>query len=338
MAVNKFIIRSFLSCSIFMTFLAQTASASIGEFDQSNPQIDLNLLKATGADKDAQAAIDQPEYVKADKISYIRDDEMIVGVVIGNEERAYPVKILNWHEVINAEYIGQSLKVYYAVTWSPLTNTPIVFDRTVFAEVLEFGVSGLLLNNNLVLYDKTYQGLWSQMLAKGLSGPLSYHRLDILPSEYTTWGQWKKAHPNTRAITLKTGYWKDYNKDPYQRYRHQQKILYPVEHQDKKYFNKRIGLGVSFEGIHKLYFLDRLEKIKDQPALDKIGEVEVKIEKTPAGSWQVFRIDDLPENANRYIASFPVYWFAWKAFFPDTEVYEHRGLDLNFFKEMPFFQ
>lgn len=140
------------------------------------------------------------------------DDEFVIGVVLANDARAYPIRLLSLHEIVNDTIGGHPL----AVTWCPLCFSAVVFDRVMDGRALTFGVSGLLYNNNLVMYDHQTDTLWSQLLGQGVRGALRGRTLGILPSLMTTWGDWKARHPDTRVLSAAaTGRRADEVIDPY---------------------------------------------------------------------------------------------------------------------------
>lgn len=125
------------------------------------------------------------------------DEEMVIGLAINGDVRAYPVRILSNHEIVNDMVGGQPV----AVTWCPLCFSAITFDRVVDGKVHTFGVSGFLYYNNLVMYDHRTNTLWSQMLAQGIKGAQRGQFLAILPSFMSSWGEWKTSHPDTRVLS-----------------------------------------------------------------------------------------------------------------------------------------
>jgi hypothetical protein len=125
------------------------------------------------------------------------DEEMVIGLALNGDVRAYPVRLLSLHEIVNDSVGGQAV----AITWCPLCFSAIVFDRVVDGKELTFGVSGLLYFNNLVMYDHRTNTLWSQMLGEGIKGAYRRERLAILPSAMTSWGDWKSSHPDTRVLS-----------------------------------------------------------------------------------------------------------------------------------------
>lgn len=149
------------------------------------------ILKGEGPRKDGIPSIDKAVFVSAKEASFLKESDYVVGVLLGKQARAYPLKILNWHEIVNDVLAG----IPIAVTRCPLTKSAIVFERKVNSEVLTFGVSGLLYNSNLIFYDRSSNSLWPRLALGAVTGRFSSRNLSVIPSHVTTWRQWKKKHP-----------------------------------------------------------------------------------------------------------------------------------------------
>ena len=141
------------------------------------------------------------------------DDDIVIGVTFSGESRAYPIRILNWHEIANDRVGGTDILVSYC----PLCGTGIVFDSRINGKVHTFGVSGLLYNSDLLMYERGTKesSLWAQILGEAVVGPLTGTKLTVLPSVQTTWGEWKAQHPDTKVLDVNTGYSRDYGRNPY---------------------------------------------------------------------------------------------------------------------------
>src|SRR5206468_3246489 len=161
-------------------------------FDLSKATVRQDEILPGGPPRDGIPAIDQPRFVKPGEASFLREDDRIVGVKVDNEKRAYPLRILAWHEIVNDQIGDRAI----AVTYCPLTGTGIVFDRRVNGRKLTFGVSGLLYQSNLLMYDRETESLWPQVAMKAVSGSQVGAELRWLPSEHTTWRAWREAHPD----------------------------------------------------------------------------------------------------------------------------------------------
>ncbi len=148
-------------------------------------------------ERDYIPAIDDPQFLAADVADdEYEPDELVIGLAINGDVRAYSVPVLSRHEIVNDVVGGQPV----AVTWCPLCFTGIVYTRDVEGSVLNFVVSGLLVHNNLVMVDRETDSLWSQVLGEAIEGPLLGTRLEFIESWFTTWGEWKARHPDTRAL------------------------------------------------------------------------------------------------------------------------------------------
>jgi hypothetical protein len=184
-------------------------------FDLSNCRVPRAQLVAAGFPKDGLPILNYPRALTlagADELThelrekhlgkFIVGKEAVIGVVAGGKPRAYPLRLLTWHEVVNDELGGVPL----AVTYNPLCNAVVVFDRRVAGRVLELGVSGLLYNSNLLLHDRQPEGagesLWSQLLFQAIAGPYAAEpaALTVLPVQVMTWQEWKARHPETTVI------------------------------------------------------------------------------------------------------------------------------------------
>jgi hypothetical protein len=146
--------------------------------------------------------------------SYLRDGDRVIGIVVDGQPLAVPLNILWWHEIVNIQIGDYSL----AVTHCPLTGSSLVFDRGPLNDV-EFGVSGLLYQNNLLMYDRSSgESLWPQMARGARCGPRDGVALAMLPAIEATWAGWKSLHPGTFVVSSETGHSANYRLYPYGRY------------------------------------------------------------------------------------------------------------------------
>ncbi len=229
--------------------------------------------------------------------------------------RAYPVAILNWHEIVNDRIAGEPV----VVTWCPLCGTGIAYRAQVNGEALSFGVSGLLYNSDMLLYDRKTDSLWSQIMRQAVSGPLQGARLEAIPLEHTSWSDWKKRHPRTQVLSTATGYQRDYRHNPYPGYETSRRLSFPVSAVDDRYHPKAWVLGVELDGAYMAYPFEELEKSG------------AAVQDTLAGRDIVVNYDRDNRSATARLAgggllpAVTSYWFAWYAFHPDTGVYRASG-------------
>lgn len=168
-------------------------------------------VRSGGPPKDGIPSVDEPTFVpRADAPEWLNDEEVVFGLVRGDDVKAYPQRVLVWHEICNDVVDGDPV----SVTYCPLTGTAMGFERG----STTFGVSGKLLNSNLVMYDRETDSSWPQMLATAVEGEYEGAQLREFPLRWTTWGAWREAYPETAVLTTDTGYIRSYDRDPYGSY------------------------------------------------------------------------------------------------------------------------
>jgi hypothetical protein len=197
-----------------MVFFASQTPEAISQERTLTPTLNPDYRFVRSVDRDAIPAIDNPEFVPAAEAdAEYRPDELVIGVEFNGDARAYSVPLLSRHEIVN-DTVGRQPIV---VTWCPLCFTSIVYDREVDGRILDFGVSGLLLNNAMVMYDRQTDSLWAHISGEALQGPLMDSQLEFLTSWFTTWEEWKTRHPDTLALfkdgVLVDNYASYYNSD-----------------------------------------------------------------------------------------------------------------------------
>lgn len=196
---------------------------------ESDSRVSLDLLLSGGPPKDGIPSIDEPKFVSAEETSF-EDSELVIGVHINGEARAYPYGILNWHEIVN-DKIGNTP---VSVTLCPLCDTNPVFIRRVNGQETTFGVSGKLFQSCLVMYDRLTDSLWSQPWGLGVVGENVNNSLERVPSQKTTLGQWKKLHPETKVLSEDTGFRRNYFRYPYGTFYTDDTIIFPVRNQENR--------------------------------------------------------------------------------------------------------
>ncbi len=183
--------------------------------DFASRNVSLVEFQSGGPPRDGIPAIDRPQIVQVDTADeWLADREPVILVEHGGRVRVYPIQILIWHEIVNDEIGGTPV----AVTFCPLCNTALVFDRRVAGRTLDFGTTGKLRNSDLVMYDRQTQSWWQQFGGKGLVGRYSGERLKQLPSRIVGWGEAKRTFPTARVLSRETGHSRDYGQNPYAGY------------------------------------------------------------------------------------------------------------------------
>lgn len=266
-------------------------------------------LVSGGSPKDGIPSLTDPPTAPVARADFLKPGDRVIGVTIHGKARAYPLAVLNWHEVIN-DTLGD---VPIAVVYCPLCNSVSVVDRRIDGKTLEFGVSGLLLNSNVVLYDRTDQALWSQVGMEALSGPYAGQSLRHLPWTLTTFGDWRRRHPDGAVVTFDTGYRRNYQRNPYARYLRSPNLMFPVRPLDRRLPLKARVVGVRVNGTTKVYPLHAIAAVDDGRLVDEIGGERIVLAHTGAG----VRVVSAPPDAE----VIHTFWFAWAAFHPETDIY-----------------
>jgi hypothetical protein len=283
------------------------------DFDLTNSEIPSWELIPGGPGKDGIPALTDPDFTLAKKDQWLADDEKVIGITRNGVSKAYPISILNYHEVINDDFNGERV----AVTYSPLCGSAMVYHTEEGAQEWEMAVSGLLYNNNALYYDRNTQSLWSQVFGRAVAGPAAGAQLDLLPSTFTTWGEWKERYPETRLLSTETGYRRNYEMDSYAHYATTDRLMFPLNHSDDRMEMKERVLGVSVDGVFKAYPYRAFSQEEDTVAQDIVNGQTIRIEFLAAP--QAAYVTDMDGNP---LPSASMYWFAWSSFHPETELFD----------------
>jgi hypothetical protein len=178
------------------------------------PTIDLSRLRSGGPPPDGIPSIDEPVFYSAASVDYLSPTSPVLAVEIDGDARAYPLEVVIWHEIVNDTVGG----VPVAVQYCPLCNSATVVDRRIEGRVLEFGVSGLLLNSSLVMYDRQTETLWSHFAGRPLYGLLGEAELVDYPSTIVGFEAWRAANPDGLVLSRRTGFDRSYGQNPYPGY------------------------------------------------------------------------------------------------------------------------
>lgn len=301
---------------LFLISLCAAAYAAdaqrLNGFELDEPLIPAAAIEKGGPPRDGIPSIDSPLFVSASEARFLDPDDRVLGVTQGQKSKAYPVKILNRHEIVNDWFDEKPL----VVTFCPLCGSGVAFSATVDGRELTFGVSGLLYNSDVLLYDRETGSLWSQIAARAVNGPLKGRELTQLPLQHTSWKDWRARHPDTRVLSTQTGFRHiDYDQDPYKRYKNSSRLMFSVSNTDKRLKNKDWVLGVIADGTARAYPFDSL-KIQASPVQDQIGDVAVSIH-FDSENQTATAVD----QNGAALASIQLYWFAWAAFHPETSIW-----------------
>lgn len=309
---NRTLILISVLIAVIAIQLSKIATSNNG-FDLSNAVIPSEQIMQGGPPKDGIPAISNPKLVSADQANHVSAKDRIVGITIKGVSRAYPISILNWHEIVNDEINGQ----HFAITYCPLCGTAVAFDANIDGKVTEFGVSGLLYNSDVLLYDRNTESLWSQISSSAVTGELVGTSLKRIPISHTTWQDWRNKHPDTLVLSDDTGYSRDYARNPYAGYEKSRSLFFAVSNRaPDTYHPKELVVGLEDNGVYKAYPFIELEKHGKPSFTDRINGKKITI------NWDNDnRSVNIFDSNGEEIAGIQGFWFAWFAFHPDTEVF-----------------
>ena len=226
--------------------------------DFTRRTVDLAEIQSGGPPKDGIPAIDRPQFVAVDAAkAWLKPKEPVVALRLQGERRAYPLQILMFHEIVNDEMAGQPV----AVTFCPLCNASIVFDRRVDGRVLDFGTTGRLRKSDLVMYDRQTESWWQQFTGAGIVGRHAGTKLKVLPSEIVAFEDFAAAYPGGKVLSRETGYSRPYGRNPYRGYdRIDQSPFLFSDPVDKRLPPMERVLSVAARGKQRIYPFAVLEK------------------------------------------------------------------------------
>ena len=168
-------------------------------------------IRSGGPPPDGIPAIDAPVLAPAGEIDFLADNEAVLSLEINGDARAYPLQIMTWHELVNDTVGGVPVTISYC----PLCNSSVAYDRNAAGRVLDFGTSGMLYQSSMVMYDRQTQSLWTHFDGHAVIGELIGTQLDFWPMAIVSWAAWRDAHPDGLVLTRETGHHRSYGRNPY---------------------------------------------------------------------------------------------------------------------------
>ena len=311
--------------------------------------IRLDEIRWGGVVQDGIPPLRDPEMIPAAKAKYLDDDNVVFGIEVNGDVRAYPKRILAWHEMFVDEVGGQQVAGVYCT----LCGTVILYNTEFEGVNHEIGTSGFLYRSNKLMYDQATQSLWNTLHGTPVYGPLRGKGIELekMSVVTTTWGEWKRRHPETTVLSLKTGHRRDYGEGvAYRDYFSTDQLMFNTPFEDKRLKNKQEVLALKFPEYPRgqlaisTRFLD-----KNEVYHDKLGPVEFVVFTDQSGANRVYEtkgvsfksydgqetIKDESGNTwtlyeNRLVASngnkldrlpyHRAFWFGWKAAYPNTKL------------------
>lgn len=303
-----------------------------------------------GAGRDAIPAIDNPSFTTASEVTFLDDDELVIGIKVNGELKAYPHRIISYHEVVN-DRIGEEP---VAVTFCPLTGSALAWDRIINGEETTFGVSGFIHKNNLIAFDRLTNNNWSQMLVKSVKGSLIGKSLDTFPLIELNWKYWKSAFPNSKVLNTDTGFRRNYSFYPYGRNYSSDNddIIFPIHEEDDRLDRKSLSHGIFYNSELQVFplgfFSEEIQTVNRTFGGNEVvlvGSISLQLvisysrvvndgtvlkftplqedfpimmEDNEGNKWNVFgECVSGPRAGERLekVPSYNAYWFAWADFF-----------------------
>jgi hypothetical protein len=299
-------------------------------------------------------AIDNPKFEPVAANDWLQPTDLVIGMRVGGVVKAYPHDILDWHEVVNDTAANDP----FSLSYCPLTGSAVAWKSSGSAADPTFGVSGFLYNSNLILLDRQTGSLWSQMLEQSVNGTRIGdfpERMQVIETSLQTW---QTMYPGSQILTTDTGHSRSYGLYPYDNYKTGRRLLFPVTSTDDRLHPKTRVIGIRVGSASKVYQIDgfaaSLQAVNDQvgdQSIVAIGSSQLQLaaiynrqladgtilnftaldgslpqvmQDDEGNVWDIFgtavsgsRSGEQLDMTTSYVAM----WFAWAAFFPDTEIH-----------------
>ena len=304
-----------------------------------------------GVKLDGIPALTNPKLLQADEADYLKPDDRVFGVEINGDARAYPLRIMDWHEMVNDVVGGQPVSLSYCT----LCRTGILFQTTVEDRAFTFGSSGLVFRSNKLMYDHQTESLWKQVTGEPVVGRLANSgiQLKMLPSVVTTWQEWKRRHPQTLVLSTETGYDRDYSlpSGNYANYYASPGTMFPVRQRDDRVPPKTEVFALVVNGEPKAYVLENLRRetilndtlggenlvlvthpetgavrayLRGVRRFQSFGASPDVLQAQDGSAWSVTEEALTGQQSGERlprVAGHLSYWFAWYLFYPRTHLY-----------------
>ncbi|MDT8364389.1 MAG: DUF3179 domain-containing protein [Nitrosomonas sp.] len=296
---------------LLSTGIMQSHAASMNGFALDGALIPESEIFSGGPPKDGIPSLDSPVFIKAAQAHFLNNTDRVLALTRHGISKAYPLRILNWHEIVNDRFGDEGI----IITYCPLCGSGTASEAKVNGRHLQFGVSGLLYNSDVLMYDRQTQSLWSQILSQAVTGPMKGAELPAVPVVHTTWGDWRTRHPDTLVLSQETGFNRNYGANPYDGYERDSSIMFPVRFRAEGYHPKEQVLGLIVNGKAKAYPFVELAKGSGMVD-DLLGNHRIQVKYNHAHqSAEAF------DEKGTLLPGVVLFWFAWYAFHPQTDIY-----------------
>ena len=317
---------------------------------QGQARIRLDEIRWGGVVQDGIPPLRQPKMLLAQDADYLQDDNVVFGIEINGDARAYPKRILAWHEMFVDTIGGTEIAGVYCT----LCGTVIPYKTTANGVRYELGTSGFLYRSNKLMYDKKTQSLWSTVKGEPVLGPLVDQgiALEHIGMVTTTWGEWKRRHPTTSVLSLDTGHNRNYGEGvAYNAYFSTDRLMFNTPFSDNRLKNKQEVLALRFFASPKEQLAIDTDFLINNPLyVNNIGRQKVLVLTDTSGANRVYdpkdvmfvsydqdstlidskgqkwRLEEdslISQNSQKILTSLPyrrAFWFGWHAAFPNTKL------------------
>ncbi len=282
---------------------------TFGFTDQTKATVKLSELRQGCGARDCIPPIDKPEFGAPSALKVLADDDIVMMINYNGVRKVYPLKIMQGHEIVNDHFNGKPL----AVTYCPLCASAVAFIPKVAGEFVEFGVSGLLHNSDLVMYDRKTESLWGQITGRSIMGSQTGAQLERVYVAQVSWKQAKQNFPALKVLLPPGGSAQNYQKDYYAEYFKTDDTMFPVSLKDARLLQKAKVHGFIIDDQPVAVEVNHLAK--QSALLTTIKGHKLNIVQKADGT---VHIKDL-KTKEAYIPTL-TYWFAWYNFHPNTEL------------------
>ena len=316
---------------------------------QDSARIRLDEIRWGGVIRDGIPPLRQPQMISAAKATYLQDDNVVFGIEINGDARAYPKRILAWHEMFTDTVGGEPIAGVYCT----LCGTVIPYKTTFKGKVHALGTSGFLYRSNKLMYDQATESLWNTLRGEPVLGPLVDQGivLEHLSVVTTTWAEWVRRHPDTTVLSLRTGHTRDYGEGvAYQDYFADDQLMFQTPFDDTRLANKQEVLALRFAAAPKQQLAIDTAFLNRHPVyLDRVGQQAVLVLTDRTGANRVYdpgahtfikydgdasvtdatgavwRLNEQwltsPDGARQHRLPYHrAFWFGWHATFPETRL------------------
>ena len=337
--------------SIFKALLYGLTDPSFRDYfdDDLAAKIRLDEVRWGGVLRDGIPPLDLPAFTNARRARYLDDDDIVFGIAINGDERAYPKRILAWHEMFKDTIGGE----HFTGVYCTLCGSMILYRSTIDGEHHELGTSGFLYRSNKLMYDHATRSLWSTLSGGPVVGPLAERDIELEPLSVvtTTWGEWRRRHPRTKVLSIDTGYNRDYSEGAaYRDYFSTDELMFAVPELDTRLKNKDEVVALRFREVPMEQLAISVEFLAGRTVYhDSLGSVDFVVLTDQSGASRVYETggrrfsgwdgqdgvrDDSgerwtlteaaltspPRTSLRRLPSHRAFWFGWYAQYPETRL------------------